>query len=259
MRHALVFGGFAVFVWAAGANAQGISSGAVGLYGRFAVHYDPYYVMPAEKGGAGLDAGLNSWDLSSLGDRSDVFVSGKYGVIEGVEVGATATVGSLFEYAPGVEKEALSAVVVGAKYQTLAAGATTVDVLLPVGDAGDPGLALGQMWSTEMGNLGFNNHLQVSFLDGYVVDGVNLDLLIQPVKEFGDGMFGYLDVEFFANTDEFGDTFNIDLLPNVDVMLAEGLLLNGGVRINVYNGTDRSSDVGVRAGLIKTMELGGGY
>ena len=43
-----------------------------------AQHYDLYYVLPAEKGSTGVDVGIATADIGSVGDISDLNVLGKH-------------------------------------------------------------------------------------------------------------------------------------------------------------------------------------
>ncbi len=231
-----------------------VAAAIIGFGAMEAEAFDPYFAMPADEGGVGLTAGLASHDVGEIGDMSDVFLSGKYAIMDGLEAGATATLGFLNEW-----RDDFSTVVVGAKYQLMPTGAATANLLLPIGDVDDIGLALGMMYTHPLGDIDLNSHLEIQLLDGYVFDGINIGLLLQPVMRLNEQISAYLDVSIFTNTDDIGDWMNIDLRPHVDYRIQDDLWINAGVLINAYKGIDRSSDIGLRLGVVKTMSLGAGY
>jgi hypothetical protein len=225
MRRVLFIAGLCLVGLAVSASAQ---------------HYDLYYVAPGETGSIGVDVGLASADISGIGDVGIIPVMGKYSVSDEIEVGAKANLGVLNDI-----NDDLSSIEVGAKYG-MGARTLTAAVLLPMGDADDPGLSIGAMHSMESGDLTINNWLQVGLLDGYTGGvGVNLDLLVEPTKAFGDKLTGYLDIIVGTNTDDIaGDHLGIDLGPNVDYMLNESTVINAGVTIGIA-GDAKQGDIGL--------------
>lgn len=213
------------------------------------VHYDPYYVLPGAKGSIGVDAGILSYDVSSIADASDVFAMGKYSITDKIEAGARVTLGFLRE-----DGDAFSSALVGAKYLVTEKSAATANVLIPVGEVEDPGISVGYMQSVMAGSICIDSHLQVGLLDGYTGGtGVNIDLLVEPSKAINDKLTAYLDVLVSTNTDDIaGDYLGINLLPYVDYAIQEGLVVSAGVSIGVA-GDAKQDDIGIKVAAIKTM------
>lgn len=210
--------------------------------------YDVFYGLPGEAGSLGIDVGILSSDVSSIGDVSDVPLMAKYGINGNLEVGARVTFGFLND-----GRDSFSSVLAGGKYMLGENNAISVNVLLPVGDADDPGLSVGYMMSMEAFGLLWNDHLQVGLLDGYTQGtGINIDLLLEPYKELNDKMVGYLDILIATNTDEIGDNLGINLGPNVDYILNDGLAVNAGVTVGIA-GDQKQDDVGIGVVLLKAM------
>jgi hypothetical protein len=162
-------------------------------------HYDPYFSLAGVKGSRAAYAGLVTGDVSSIADVSDLFGMFKFGLNDKLEVGGLVELGVLNDFA-----DDFSAATLGAKYRLSEGSGATVAVLLPVGDADDPGLSLGYQRVLQMDNgIGINNWVQVGLLDGYAPVGVGLSLLIEPYKDINDKLIGYLDVIVGTNTDDY--------------------------------------------------------
>jgi hypothetical protein len=215
------------------------------------LQYDPYYVLPSKTGAKGVDLGLSTIEISSIGDAADIYLMGKYSASDRIEAGIRFTFGFLND-----ARNTFSSLTLGGKYGLKEHSAVIANLLAPAGDADDPGLSLGYMHSLKLGSgITANNLLAIGLLDGYTGGaGIALHLFLEPYKELGEKMVFYLDVPINANTDNIGDTLNIDLAPNVDYILAEGMALNAGIGLNAYNGIKRSSDLGVTVTFIKSME-----
>ena len=210
-----------------------------------AQHYDVYYVLPAEKGTTGVDVGLASAAITGLGEASDLNVLGKYSVSDDFEVGARAVLGLMND-----GRDDLSTIEVGAKLGTQEMMALTAALLVPVGDADDPGISVGAMKTKEMeSGMAVNAWLQATLLKGYHADGIGLDLLLEPAKPLGDKLTGYLDVLVRTNTDSIGDNLGINLGPNIDITLNEKAVINAGVTIGIA-GDAKQDDIGLVVTLV---------
>jgi hypothetical protein len=210
--------------------------------------YDPYYVLPGAARTMGIDAGINNTDLGSLADASDVFTMAKYAVNQGLEVGARATFGSLRDGG-----RSFSSAVVGAKLVLGEKRVLTGHLKAPLGDREELGLSFGLMQSMELGTMPVDAAVQVGMLKGYADQGAVFEVLIEPSKVLNEKTVGYLDVSIEGATEQFGDELNIDLRPYLDHTVQPGLVVSGGVNLNLYNGVKRWSEVGLRLTVIKTM------
>ncbi len=211
--------------------------------------YDLFYVMPGRAGFKGIQAGIAAGDVGSIADVGVVNLGGKYSISDMIEVGALARLGVLND-----NLSTLSTVTLGAKYSLRETCAATIGILVPTGDADDPGLSLGFMHTQYMGDMMINNWLQVGLLDGYTGGvGVNISLLVEPTLTFGDKITGYLDVLVATNTDDIaGDFLGINLGPNVDIMVNDSAVVNVGVVVGVA-GDAKADDLGIGATLIMRM------
>jgi hypothetical protein len=216
------------------------------------LHYDPYYVLPGQAGGLGIDAGLSSPDIGSLGDVTDIFAMGKYSISDQLEVGVLASFGFLWDTG-WWEKDPLSAIVVGAKYGLTEQSAVTAN-LTPLNEIEELGLSLGYMQTMQLSNFDLSGHLQVGLLDGYAPEGVGIDLMIEPSMAINERLTGYLDFLIRTNTDDIGDYLAINLWPNVDYAVMEGLVINAGVTLGL-GGDLKQEDVGLMVTAIKTIVL----
>ena len=218
------------------------------------LQYDLYYGLPGETGSRTVDVGIATSKIDKIGDQGDVAAMGKYSVNDQLELGVRATFGFLHDPPEkGFRDEALSAVVAGGKWGLGDMSAITANALIPVGDVDDLGISVGYMMTKEMGEIGINNQLQVGLLDGYTggVGDVVIDLLIEPTKDFGNGIVGYLDLLVATNNDNIGDNLAINLGPNIDYTVNDMATINAGVTFGIA-GDAKQDDVG----LIVTAILG---
>jgi hypothetical protein len=208
--------------------------------------YDLYYVLPGEAGSKGIEAGIAAADVGSIGDVGVVNLGGKYSLSDQIEVGALAELGLLND-----ALSTLSTITAGAKYSMGEDMALTAGLLIPTGDADDPGLSLGVMKTITSGDLMINNWLQIGLLDGATGGvGVNVDLLIEPTKAFGDKITGYLDILVSTNTDDIaGDHLGIDIGPNTDISISDAAVVNVGVTLGAV-GDAKADDLGIIATLV---------
>jgi len=220
----------------------------LGASSAMAQHYDPFFSLNGEAGSKGATAILSAGDVGSIGDAGDIGLMGKTGINEKLEVGVNIGLGVLND-----GKDSFDSALIGAKYSIGETRAISVNLLAPVGGADDPGLSVGIMAVHELAGMPLNEHLQVSFLKGFAANGANIDLFLEPVKELSDKLILYIDVPISANTDNFGDSLNIDIAPNIDYVLSEKAVLNVGIGLNIYNGIDRNSDIGVVAALVAAL------
>ena len=211
--------------------------------------YDPYYVLPGEAGSKSVDVGLTAGDVGSIGDVGMIPIAAKYGLSDQIELGARLDLGLLNDNA-----DDLSTIVVGAKYGLGEDVAVTANLLVPTGDADDPGLAIGAMKTITSGDLMINNSISLALLDGYTGGtGIGVSALIEPNKAFGDALTGYLDIIINTNTDDIaGDPLGINLAPNVDYMLNDSMVINGGVTIGIA-GDGKADDIGLTVFLLKAL------
>ena len=210
-----------------------------------AQHYDLYYVLPAEEGTTGVDAGLVSADIGSLGDISNLNILGKYSISDNLEVGARAVFGVVND-----DRNDLSAIEVGAKLGIEETVALTAALLLPAGDADEPGLSIGAMKTRETDSgLAVNTWLQATLLKGYHAHGVGLNLLIEPTRALGDRVTGYIDLLVGTETASFGDNLGINIGPNVDITLNENALINVGLTYGMV-GDAKQDDIGLVVALV---------
>ncbi|MDP7447410.1 MAG: hypothetical protein QF689_02370 [Candidatus Latescibacteria bacterium] len=214
--------------------------------GAMAQSYDLYYVLPGEAGSKGIEAGIAAADVGSIGDVGVVNLGGKYSLSDQIEVGALAELGLLND-----ALSTLSTITAGAKYSMGEDMALTAGLLIPTGDADDPGLSLGVMKTITSGDLMINNWLQIGLLDGATGGvGVNVDLLIEPTKAFGDKITGYLDILVSTNTDDIaGDHLGIDIGPNTDISISDAAVVNVGVTLGAV-GDAKADDLGIIATLV---------
>ena len=226
---------------------------AVGLFAALtasqvaAQNYDLYYVLPGAAGSKGVDIGVFAADISSISDMGDVPLMGKYSINDKLEVGALATLGFLND-----GRDSLSEILVGAKYGMGDSRAITVGLLVPTGDADDPGLSIGVMHTKALSGMDVNHRLEVGLLDGFAAAGVNLTALIEPTKTINDKIVGYLDIMIHTNTDEIGDNLGIDLGPNADITINDMAVVNVGVVLGIA-GDAKADDLGLIVTLVTSM------
>ena len=207
--------------------------------------YDLFYVMPGRTGTKGLEAGISTDDAGSVADVGIVNLAAKYSVTDQFEIGTLIESGLLHD-----DLSSLSTVTFGVKYGIGEATALSAAFLAPASDADDPALFLGVMKSVTSGDMMFNSWLQLGFLDGNAGAGaMDVDLLVEPTKTFGDKLTGYLDVLVHTNTDDIGDFLAIDLGPNADIMINDSSVVNVGLRLGVA-GDAKADDLGISATFI---------
>jgi hypothetical protein len=232
MKKFIIAGALALAVCASQASAQ--------------LQYDPFFGLPGKSGTMGVDVGLANWDLSSIGDASDVFAMGKYSVNDKLELGARATLGFL----AGDAADTFRHLQVGAKYSIGGNCALAANLLVPAGEVDDPGLALAYMHTMSVGGISTNAVVQANLLKGYAADGVGLNLFLEPYKAIGSKMVGYLDLYVLTNTEDIGGDFlAINLGPNLDYKLNDTMVLNVGVGLGLA-GDAKQADPGIGATLI---------
>jgi len=168
----------------------------------------------------------------------------KYSINDQVEVGARATFGFLNDGA-----DSFSSVTLGAKYALAEQRAVTLNIT-PFNGSEEFGLSLGVMNSVEIEGFGLNKQLQIGLLDAYALEGVAVDILIEPVMEINEKLVGYLDILISTNTDDIGDHLSVLLGPNADIAVAEGWTVNAGVNFSVLSG-DLAADT--ELGLVVTV------
>jgi hypothetical protein len=211
-----------------------------------AVAYDPFILMPGEAGSYGADLGLYATDLGSLGDHGVLFAAGKYSVDDRLEVGAIADLGFIHDDLSG-----FSTLTVGVKYGLDEKSALFADLLLPIGDVDDAGIALGALQTAKFSGIDFNNLAQVQILDGFTGGaGINLRLWLEPYRELNEKITGYLDLDIHTNTDSLGDWLGVDLAPNADYLIAPDLTLNAGLILGLL-GDMKADDLGIMITAIK--------
>lgn len=153
--------------------------------------------------------------------------------------------------------DALSRLMVGAKYGMGESRALTADLRVVDEATEELGLRIGAMHTISSGELMINNAFQVGLLDGYTGGvGVALDLLIEPTKAFGDKLTGYIDIVVSTNTDDIGGDFlAINVGPNVDVMLNDMAVINAGVIVGVAGDrkTEKADDLGLAVTLLSNF------
>jgi hypothetical protein len=182
-----------------------------------------------------------------IGDiaEGDINVMAKTGINDQIEVGVNIGSGLLVDGG-----SSFASALIGAKYGLGETRAVSVNFLVPAGDVDDPGLSIGIMAVHEVAGMPLNEHLQVSLLKGFAAAAANIDLFLEPVKELNEQLIFYLDVFVGTNTDNIGDTLNIDIAPNIDYVLSDKIAINAGIGINAYNGITRNEDIGIAVAVV---------
>jgi len=160
-----------------------------------------------------------------------------------LSVGARITTGLLND-----GRDTFSDLVIGAKYGLNASSAVTANVAA-YNEADQIGLSAGYLQFMQAGGLDISSQLLVGLLDGYAPKGVGIGLHVEPKYLFSDKLAGYVNLLLETNTDALGDNLAFDVWPNLDVMLAEGLILNAGVTVGVA-GDRKQDDLGLRVAAI---------
>lgn len=236
MRKFILAGALALAVCVSQASAQ--------------LQYDPYFVLPGKAKTMGADVGLANWDLSDIGNASDVFAMGKYSLNDKLEVGARATLGFL----AGDFASNFRSLEVGGKYNLGGTCALAANFLVPTGDVNDPGLAVAYMHNTKIGGISTNGALQVNLLKGYAAKGVGIDLFLEPRKEISSKLTGSLRLLVGTNTDDIGNNLGVDLGPNVDIKINGMFVLNAGISLGLA-GDAKQADPGLTLTLIHVCSM----
>ncbi len=221
---------------------------ALSASSSLAQHYDPFFSLNSEAGSKGATAILSAGDIGSITDAGNIGLMGKTGINEKLEVGVNIGLGVLNDAA-----DSFDSAIIGAKYGVGETRAISVNLLAPVGSADDPGLSVGIMAVHKVGGMTLNEHLQVGLLKGFAPDGANIHLFLEPVKELSEKLILYIDVPIFSNTDNIGDSLNIDIAPNIDYVLSETAVINAGIGINIYNGITRNEDIGIVVAFVASL------
>ncbi len=201
---------------------------ALGAGSVMAQHYDPFFSLNGEAGSTGVAAFLAAGSVSTIGDASDVGLTGKMSVNDKLEVGANIGLGVLYEFS-----SSFSTLLIGAKYGLGDARAVSINLGAPIGDAEDPGLSIGLMNVQELGGMTVNQSMQIGLLKGFAPAGANIDLFLEPVKEINDKIILYVGVLVSTNTDNIADWMSIDLAPNLDIMLSDTMVISAGIGISL--------------------------
>ena len=236
MRRAIILSAALAACWATAVAAQSPMS------------YDPFLVLPGSQGGLGVDAGMESANSSKIADMSDVYLMAKYAVTDRIEAGARITMGFLSD-----RRDTISDAVIGAKWGRCTTGALTADVTV-FNEAEKIGVAAGYMQAMVMGGMDVNSHLQLGMLEGYAADGVEISLRIEPRHEFSEQLAGYLNVMLGTNTDGISDHMALDLNPNLDYVVSDVLIVNGGISLGLA-GKMKQDDVGIGVAAIYVMPM----
>jgi hypothetical protein len=104
--------------------------------------YDPFYVLPSQKGYKSIDLGMDNGDTGQLTDATNFIFMSKFTPGDKVEVGAQFTFGFLNDFASN-----FASLTVGGKYSLGENRAAILSLALPAGDIDDPGISLGPQWT----------------------------------------------------------------------------------------------------------------
>ncbi len=211
--------------------------------------YDPFYVLPSQKGYKSIDVGMDNNDKGQLTDATNFVFMSKFTPGDNVEVGAQFTFGFLNDSAAN-----FSALTVGGKYSLGERRAATLNLLLPAGDIDDPGISLGIMNTLALGErFLLNKRLLIGFLDGYTRGtGIVVEALIEPAFLLSPQWTSYLDFKIASNTDDFGNFLAIDLTPNIDWIMSDGNALNFALKLGL-SGDRKRSATGIALTLLRNM------
>ena len=208
--------------------------------------YDAYYVLPGAAGVGGVDLVFTGRDLGDLVDASSLDLSAKYSVTGKVELGALVRSGAL-DKGPN----SVSALTVGAKYGFLTeVNAATVNLVLPVGEVEDLGVAAGYFHTKARGGLSINSMLLLGWLGG---GGTNIEALVEPTRQVSQTVMGYCDLIVTTHSEDLVDELAIDLLPNIDFLRGDQLAVNLGVRFGLA-GKRKREEVGLVLGILAILE-----
>jgi hypothetical protein len=211
--------------------------------------YDPFYVLPSQKGYKSIDLGMDNGDTGQLTDATNFIFMSKFTPGDKVEVGAQFTFGFLNDFASN-----FASLTVGGKYSLGENRAAILSLALPAGDIDDPGISLGIM-NTFIASEKFriNKRLTLGVLDGYTRGtGMVVDALIEPAFLLSPQWTGYLDFQIASNTDDWGDLLAIDFAPNIDWIMSDGNALNFGLKLGL-SGNRKRSETGIAITLLRNM------
>ena len=188
--------------------------------------FDPFYVLPAGPGQASIDAGIEARDAADLFNNSNAIAVAKFNPHDEIEVGAQLAFGWLNNAASN-----FTYLVVGAKYSLGKLRAATANLTVPAGDVDNPGISLGIMQTLRLGSrLEINSRCQLGLLKGYTSGkGTVIDALIEPVYLFNGRLSAYLTATLTSNSDGFSNALGINLNPNIDIGIGDGLVANLGL------------------------------
>ncbi len=211
--------------------------------------YDPFYVLPSQRGYKSIDVGMRGNDVNRPGKATNFFLMSKFTPGDNVEVGAQLTFGFLNESASN-----FSSLMVGSKYSLGSQRAAAINLLMPAGDIKNPGISLGVMNSLALGKqFEINGQLFLGFLKGYTGgSGVVIDALIEPVLIINSRWVAYVDIKASSNTDGFGSHLAVNGFPNIDWVISDGNVLNMGVQFGLA-GDLKSRVTGLYLTLLRTM------
>lgn len=211
--------------------------------------YDPFYVLPSQKGYKSIDVGMRSNDVNKPAKATDFFLMSKFTPADNVEVGAQLTFGFLNESASN-----FSSLLVGSKYGLGKERAAAINLLMPAGDIKNPGISLGFMNSLKLGEpFEINGQLFLGFLKGYTGgSGIVIDALVEPVLIINRRWVFYFDIKASSNTDGLGDHLSINGFPNIDWVIGDGNVLNMGFQFGLA-GDLKSEATSLYLTLLRTM------
>ncbi len=211
--------------------------------------YDPFYVLPSQRGYKSIDVGMRGNDVNKPGKTTNFFLMSKFTPGDKVEVGAQLTFGFLNESASN-----FSSLMVGSKYSLGPQRAAAINLLMPAGDIKNPGISLGFMNSITLGEqFEINKQLFWGFLKGYTGGGgMVIDALIEPVLVIDQRWVAYFDIKASSNTDGIGDHLSVNGFPNIDLVISDGNVLNVGVQFGLI-GELKSDATSLYVTLLRTM------
>ena len=214
--------------------------------------YDPYYVLPGGSGHASVDLGVQTPDLNGLIDGSNVLAMAKFSASDPIEIGAHFTFGFINENAAN-----FSSLVIGGKYKLGNSGAAPANLVLPAGDIKDPGLSLGIMQSLSINDsFRINAQMQIAALKGYTAKdggkGLVAEMLFEPTKSISKNLTIYAPLYIRSNSQDLGDLLAINLHPNIDFSLGDGMVLNTGVSLGLA-GKAQAQQLGLFLFILRDM------
>ncbi len=210
--------------------------------------YEPYAVLPGIGGGLGINAGLTSADFSSIGDASDTYLMAKYSITDQLEAGMRITSGWLHDH-----RDSFSDVVIGVKHGLTMMSAVTAGMAV-YNEHDKIGVSAGYLHAMRAGGMNINSHFQAGFMRGYAPDGVVISLNVEPRLELGDRLIGYMDVLLRTNTDHLRNNWAFDIWPNIDVLIMDSLIINGGITLGI-GGKMKQQDPGIHLAALFVAPL----